>query len=105
MQVLDDGIAVVEEEKKGKLKGSLNTALFIFNVSLDSDPGEPKIDDQALNGPERDWWIPACVAEINNFLDRGSWKFVPRKLVQGLNRKLIGTKMVYNKKDEADGTT
>ena len=103
--VLDDSIAVIEEEKKRKLKGLLNAALFIFNASLSSDPGEPKADDQALNRPERDWWIPACVAEINNFLDRGSWKFVPQKLVQGLNRKLIGTKMVYKKKEEANGTT
>lgn len=100
---LDNGIAVLEEEKRED-RTLINQALFIFNTSLNSDPGEPKTDKQALEGPESDWWFPACVAEINNFLDRGSWKFVKRSLVAEQRRKLIGTKMVYKKKDEPDGT-
>ena len=101
---LEDGISVIEEEQKGKLRGIVNSALFIFNTSLNSDPGEPKNDDEALNGPERDWWLPSSIAEVNNFLDRGSWKFVPREAVKKLGRKLIKTKTIYKKKDEADGT-
>ena len=101
----DDGLAVLEEEKKGKLSGLINSALFIFNTALNSDPGEPKTDKEALEGPESRWWRPACVAEINNFLNRDSWRFVPRQRVEKLGRKLIGTKMVYKKKDETDGTT
>ena len=100
---LDDGIMVIEEEKRGD-KALVNSALFIFTTSLNSDPGEPKTDEEALNGPEKDWWFPSCVAEINNFLDRGSWKFVSRDMVKKMGRKLIATKMVYKKKDEPDGT-
>jgi len=100
---LEDGISAVEEEKKGKLCDLINAALFIFNTSLNSDPGEPRTDEEALEGPERDWWFTACDAEINNFLDRGSWKFVKRSLVAEQGRKLIGTEMVYKKKDEPDG--
>ena len=102
---LEDGLAVLEEEKKGNLGGLINSALFIFNTSLNSDPGEPKNDKEALEGSESKWRRPACVAEINNFLDRNSWRFVPRKLVAKLGRKLIGTKMIYKKKEETDGTT
>ena len=69
---LDDSIIVIEEEKKGKLNGLITSALFIFNTSLNSDPGEQKTNKEALNGPEKDWWLSACIAEINNFLDRGS---------------------------------
>ena len=52
---LEDGISVIEEAQKGNEKGLVTSALFIFNASLNSDPGEPKTDDEALNGPERDW--------------------------------------------------
>ena len=102
---LEDGISAVEEEKKGQLCDLVNAALFIFNTSLNSDPGEPRTDEEALNGPEKDWWIPACIAEINNFLNRGSWKFFPREAVRKLNRKLIKTKMILKKKNETDGST
>ena len=73
--------------------------------NVNSDAGEPKTDDEVLNGPERDWWIPVCIALINNFLNRGSWKFVPREAVRKLNRKLIKTKMILKKKNETDGST
>lgn len=101
---LEDGISVIEEEQKGKLRGLVNSALFIFNTSLNSDPGESKTDGEALNGPERNWWLPASIAEVNNFLDRGSWKFVPKEAVKKLGRKLVKTKTIYKKKDEPDGT-
>ena len=73
---LEEGLSVVEEEQKEMLRDSINNelinALFIFNTSLNSDPGEPRTDEEALNGPETDWWIPACIAEMNNFLNRKS---------------------------------
>lgn len=46
---LENGISVVEEEKKGNLRGLINSALFTFNTSR-----EPKTDDEALNGTEKD---------------------------------------------------
>ena len=64
-----------------------------------------RFEKSALSGPERDWWIPACIAEMNNFLNRKSWKFVPREEVSKINRKLIKTKMIFKKKSEADGKT
>jgi len=48
------------------LRGLVSSALFIFNTSLNSDPGEPKTHEEALNDPERDWWTPASVAEVHN---------------------------------------
>ena len=39
-----------------------------------------------------------------NFIKRKSWKRVKRSLVQSLNRKLVGTKIVFKIKDEQDGS-
>ena len=97
---LENGISVIEEEQKGKLRGLVSSALFIFNTPLNFDPGEPKTNEEAINGPERDWWTPASVAEV---LDRRSWKFVPKEAVKKLGRKLIKTKTIYKKKNEPDG--
>ena len=87
---MEKELSVVEEEQKGMLRDSINNelvkALFIF-TSLNSDPGEPRTDEEALNGPEKDWWIPACIAEMNNFLNRKSWKLALREAVSKLNRK------------------
>ena len=43
--------------------------------------------------------------EIMNFTERGSWEMVPCQQAVDAGIKPIGTKPVYKKKDEADGTT
>ena len=100
---LEKRLSVVEEEQKGMLRDSINNelinALFIFNTSLNSDPGKSRTNEEALNGPEKDWWIPACISEMNNFLNRKSWKIVPREAVSKLNRKLIKTIVVFKNKN------
>ena len=90
---------------RDSINNELINAFHIFNTSLNSDPGEPTTDEEALNKPEKDWWVPACIAEMINFLNRKSWKFDPREAVTKLNRKLIKTKMVFKKKNETDGST
>ena len=82
---------------------SANSANFVFTASLNSDPGEPKDPYEAINHEiDGEWWRASAIAEFNNFLSRNSWKFVPKN--KAGNRKLIGTKMVFKKKEEADGT-
>ena len=78
--------------------------MFLFHTCIQSDPGEPKSWKEALQGPEREWWIKSMTAEFNNFLSRGAWEFVDRSIVYDRNRKLIPTKLVFKKKDEIDGT-
>jgi len=67
------------------INNDLMNALFIFNTSLNSDPGEPRSDNEALSGPEKDWWIPACIAEMNNFLNRKLWKFFISAMQAGIH--------------------
>jgi len=59
------------EEYISVISGSVNSALLIYNTSLNSDPGEPTTYQEALNGPERDWWTAASIAEVNNVLIEG----------------------------------
>ena len=44
------------------------------------------------------------MTEIKNFLSRGSWSKFPRAKVKEMRRKVIGTKVVFKKKDEIDMT-
>ena len=82
---------------------NLNEQL-VMHTCIQSDPGEPTRWQDALNGPEREWWLKATIAEFNNFLIRGAWKFVPRHEVKSRGRKVIPTKLVFKKKDEIDGS-
>ena len=59
--------------------------------------------DEALSGTDSKWWELSSISEVNNFLSRGAWKFVLKSTIG--NRKLVGTKVVFKKKDEPDGTT
>jgi hypothetical protein len=60
------------------------------NLTLASDPGEPKTMKEALIGPDRDKWIEAIKKEIPNFMSRGVWKPVSRrKVVEEMKRKLV----------------
>ena len=92
---MDEGVGIVNETEPREVN-------FIFNTSINSDPGEPKSIFEALNGSDKKWWKLSGIAEVNNFLSRGAWKFVLKSSVP--DRKLIGTKVVFKKKDEADRT-
>ena len=66
-------------------------------------PSEATSVDEALSGTDSKWWELSSISEVNNFLSRGAWKFVLKSTIG--NRKLVGTKVVFKKKDEPDGTT
>ena len=97
---------VVEEEDeiegdKADVSSSTN---FVYSASLNSDPGEPKDEFDAINHKtDGGWWRASCISEFNNFPSRKSWKFVSKS--KAGDPKLIGTKLVFKKKDEVDGTT
>ena len=77
---------------------------FVMHACIQSDPGEPTRWKEALEGPEREWWMRAITSEFNNFLKRGAWKFVPIDDAKNSGRRLIPTKLVFKKKDEIDGS-
>ena len=66
---IDDGLMVLQNEKMGGNSSLVNSALFIFSTCLNSNPGEPKTDLEALHCQEKDCWFASCVTEINIFLD------------------------------------
>ena len=63
----------------------------------------PTTIKQALIGPNKEMWKPSAIAEVNNFLKRGSWKIIKKNEIHK-NRKLIGTKWVFKIKKEPDGS-
>ena len=91
-------VDVIEEEDN-------RVVHFVFNTELASDYGEPTSFKQAVNGPQKNQWLQASKDEVNNFLKRGSWSKVSRKVAQREGRKIVHTKWVYKKKDEQDGST
>ena len=75
----------------------------VFNVQLDSDPGEPKSMKEALASSQRREWIIAINNEIENFLKRKVW--TPTDLTKlSPAQKPIKVKWVFKKKDEQDGS-
>jgi len=91
---LDEGVGIVDASTPKAVN-------FIFNTSINSDPGEPKSIIEALNGTEKKWWKFSGIAEVNNSLSRDAWKFVLKSFVT--DRKLVGTKVIFKMKDEIDG--
>jgi hypothetical protein len=77
---------------------------FIYASEVTSDPGEPDTFEEAWYGDEKIYWRPSHVKEIMNFTERGSWQMVPRQQAINAGIDPIGTKVVYKKKDEPDGT-
>jgi hypothetical protein len=62
------------------------------NLKISSDPEEPKTMKEAFLGPEKELWKEAIKKEIANFMSRGVWKPVSRKIVtEQMKRKLIST--------------
>jgi hypothetical protein len=69
------------------------------NLTISSDPGEPKTTKKALLGTEKYLWKEAIKKEITNVMSRGVWKPVSRKMVtEQMKRKLISTKWIFKKK-------
>ena len=76
----------------------------IYSLELSNDYGTPETIWEAIRGPESELWTKSATAEINNFLKRKSWKFVPKEEILAQGRKLIDTKWVFKIKDEPDRT-
>ena len=74
----------------------------VYSTILTSDPGEPKNYKAALQCPNKNEWIPAIKAEIENFYKRGVWKKFPRKELNG--RKPLGSRWVFKMKKEHDNS-
>jgi transposase InsO family protein len=62
---------------------------------------EPRNLKEALMGRERAEWLAACKRELRSLREHGTWELT--QLPRG--RKAIGTKWVFRRKLEADGTT
>ena len=74
----------------------------INTMELMNDPNTPKTIKQALSSKDKDLWRRSAIAEVNNFLNRKSWKFILKTVVEALGRKLIGVKWVFKIKSEPD---
>jgi Reverse transcriptase (RNA-dependent DNA polymerase)/Zinc knuckle len=96
-----DEPVTIEDDTPGVRTRSM-TDQTAFNAVLTSDPGEPKTFRQAMDGPNKDKWVPSAKAEINNFLSRDAWQKFPRKDL--LDRKPIPVKWIFKVKEEQDGT-
>ena len=84
--------------------GASQLVHFIYAAEVTSDPGEPDSFDKAWNGPKKHLWRPSHVKELMNFTERGSWIKVPRQEAIDSGQSIVGTKVVFKKKDEPDGT-
>ena len=50
---------------------------YICSSTLASDTGKPKMYTAALNGNDKEKWIPAIKSEINNFIRQKVWTKFP----------------------------
>ena len=66
---------------------------YIYSSTLASDPGEPKMYTAALNGNDKEKWIPAIKSEINNFIKQKVWTKFPCAELRG--RKPLGSRWVF----------
>ena len=74
----------------------------IMNASLQSDPqyGVPKNYKELLQLNDQGW-IDSLNAELDNFLSRDAWEFLPRKKLPA-NRKTLRCRWIF--KQKADGS-
>ena len=76
----------------------------IYSTAIISDPGEPNTIWEAMNGDEKEQWIPSIKSEVMNFINRKSWEYVSITEPKDKNRKLIPCKWVFKIKNEQDGS-
>jgi len=69
----------------------------VFNVSVNSDPGNPKNDHEAMTCAESKQWFQGTMDEYDGFFKLGTWKVKKRKDVT-LKMNPLTTKNVYKKK-------
>ena len=74
-----------------------DTAECVFNVSVNSDPGDPNSTAEAMKSKEWKDWREGLFDEYDNFTKRTAWEGTPR--LKG--RKVLRTKNVYKKKEFA----
>ena len=65
---------------------------YAYNVTVISDPNEPKGIHQALQGKDGKEWRESAKDEFETFLKRDSWDFVNRLEAVLAKKSIIGTK-------------
>ena len=93
-----------DEEIWGDTISSALRKLQIYHTCIQNDDGTPDTWKNALKGDHKEEWGQATVSEFNNFLKRGAWKLVKQESIRAQGRKIVPVKLVFKKKDEADGT-
>ena len=86
------------------LLDSDSTPQFVFNTSVLSNPKEPKGIFQALKGSEGVQWKELAKNKFQNFLNHNSWEIVSREEARKHGKTIIGSKWVFKKKLEPNGT-
>lgn len=76
---------------------------FVFDVSILSNPKEPKGIQEALRSKEGHEWRKSARQEFQNFLDQSSWIVTSREEVAKHGKTIIGSKWVFKKKLKANG--
>ena len=76
--------------------------LGLYTLELINDAETPTTIKQALSCKDKEYWRSSAIAEVNNFLNRKSWKFISKSVVKALGRKLIGVKWVFKIKHKPD---
>ena len=67
----------------------------IYTLEVLADPFTPTTIKQALTCEDKELWKKSAIAEVNNFLKRNSWNFIPKSKAKEMGRKLIGVKWVF----------
>lgn len=76
---------------------------YVYDMSIISDPKEPKTFFQATKSVDREKWIKSIRDKIQNFANRESWEYVPREQAKTLGKNIIASKWVYKIKNESQG--
>lgn len=74
----------------------------VYDVSIISDPNEPKTIQEDLRSIEHEQWRQSSINELKNFYSRMSWTSVPRQVAYAKRKIIIGSKWVIKKKQEID---
>ena len=63
---------------------------MICTMEMINDEDTPRTIKQALKGEQSELWKKSAIAEVNNFLKRGSWKFVTKEQAWKMKRSKMG---------------
>jgi hypothetical protein len=75
-------------------------------LAVTSDPGVPQTFEEALFGPNKEFWRPAIYEELMSFISTKVFKKRNKQQIiqQLLKRKLMTTKWIFKEKINPDGT-